>query len=536
MQNRFTRPHGGAIGLILCNLGLFVQCFALTAAHGADVLLRNLQDGEGLLVLPSREPSRTVPWEDLFSRGPGQGISFGVLLLGPDPYSRAPDVRIPPASTSKLFTSALALERLGPDFRFRTDVTWKRLPSGAATELTLAVDGDPTWGTPPFGQGPDQPPSNPLAEARFQELADHLLAEGVREVRLPVVIRAADSRLANLAPPDAWEIEDLDYCYGARPEAVTLALGCAIFQVNSLTQGQFLDSYVPTPVTVRLKSGSSTSLSVKSARIAGSTQWGLTITGTLKSGSTPTQRQVRVPIHDSRPWLRRHVERALKAAGIRLLPAFSCPGERPLRRRYALALRSPPLSEILPIQNKDSINIVADSLFLAAGLRAFPSEPNAWVAGRAAMRTYLDTLGPELSPTSLVDGSGLSRSSMSTAKGLVRLLEDFLAHPQRLETLWASLPIAGVDGTLKTRMKGTAAEGRLRAKTGTLSGHYNLSGFAPRRALLPGEQASDPVPFTILTSTSANRRVDARAVHDRAGAQLCELLDTSAPQLIGPLF
>jgi D-alanyl-D-alanine carboxypeptidase/D-alanyl-D-alanine-endopeptidase (penicillin-binding protein 4) len=77
----------------------------------------------------------------------------------------------------------------------------------------------------------------------------------------------------------------------------------------------------------------------------------------------------------------------------------------------------------------------------------------------------------------LEDGSGLSRTDMVTPHGMVDLLVAMDRHPHRAAYL-ASLPIAGVDGTLAGRMRGTPAEGRVRAKTGTLAQTNALAGYA----------------------------------------------------------
>ena len=107
------------------------------------------------------------------------------------------------------------------------------------------------------------------------------------------------------------------------------------------------------------------------------------------------------------------------------------------------------------------------------------------------------------------DGSGLSRSDLATAAGMAALLVAMDRHPAGAAFIDA-LPVAGVDGTLKGRMKGTAAEGRVRAKTGTIRHTAALAGYVTTRR---GERLA----FAMLVNNArslreANKAMDALAV------------------------
>ena len=97
-------------------------------------------------------------------------------------------------------------------------------------------------------------------------------------------------------------------------------------------------------------------------------------------------------------------------------------------------------------------------------------------AGEKVVRNFLTQAG--IDPTGLVmnDGSGLSRSDLVTADTTLQLLVYMNRHRFGSEFRLA-LPVAGVDGTLRNRMKGTPAQGNVRAKTGTLGTATSLSGY-----------------------------------------------------------
>jgi D-alanyl-D-alanine carboxypeptidase/D-alanyl-D-alanine-endopeptidase (penicillin-binding protein 4) len=97
-------------------------------------------------------------------------------------------------------------------------------------------------------------------------------------------------------------------------------------------------------------------------------------------------------------------------------------------------------------------------------------------AGLEVIKSFLKTAG--IQPESLVlnDGSGLSRNDMITPEATVQLLTHMSRHPHA-SVFRDALPIAGIDGTLKNRLKGTPAENNLRAKTGSLSSVASLAGY-----------------------------------------------------------
>ena len=139
--------------------------------------------------------------------------------------------------------------------------------------------------------------------------------------------------------------------------------------------------------------------------------------------------------------------------------------------------QSPPLSVIAAKTLKPSQNLYAELILRALG-KAEAADPRKATAeaGIAAVQRFLAKAGVDPGKVSMLDGSGLSRANLVTADTTLQLLAYMNRHPAGA-VFREALPIAGVDGTLRTRMKGTPAQGNVRAKTGTLGTATSLSGY-----------------------------------------------------------
>ena len=170
---------------------------------------------------------------------------------------------------------------------------------------------------------------------------------------------------------------------------------------------------------------------------------------------------------------------------------------------------SPPLADILKLMNKPSDNTIAELIFKTLGAEV-KGGPGTWQKGRQVIGEFLEEMGAAFR---VVDGSGLSRYNLVTAELLVNLLVFVYTDFELMPEYVASLPIAGVDGTLKNRMKGVRAERVLRAKTGTLSGVSALAGYT---VAADGEVLA----FSILISHYPGPAAPARRIQDTIGNYL----------------
>jgi serine-type D-Ala-D-Ala carboxypeptidase/endopeptidase (penicillin-binding protein 4) len=154
-------------------------------------------------------------------------------------------------------------------------------------------------------------------------------------------------------------------------------------------------------------------------------------------------------------------------------------GRAPATARLLATWESPPLAEVIRDVNKWSNNVMARQLFLTLGTQRGGPPANTLKATRA-VQEWLGQLGLDMPELALENGSGLSRSERISARNLARLLEHGWNSPLLPEYL-ASLPIPGVDGTLRRRLNGSPAAGQAHLKSGYIDGVRSVAGYVRDR-------------------------------------------------------
>jgi D-alanyl-D-alanine carboxypeptidase/D-alanyl-D-alanine-endopeptidase (penicillin-binding protein 4) len=453
---------------------------ALTARmSGADVLpTRDLvsdQLGSAIHAYITQDRFRDALW----------GIKIESLDSGKVLFEYNADKLLKPASNAKLFTAALALDRLGPEHRLRTSCFAQRPPSRSGVirgDLYVYGRGDFSFAAR-FHNGDYSASLLPLAEA--------LKAAGVRHVRGGLV---GDASYFHGPPHGAgWTVDDLQHYYGAEVSALThednvvdliLRPGsksgspCAI-EVRPETS--FL-AFVNHTLTARPDDPCLIQLyRPPGANVA-------YINGQLPLRST-TNWPGAVPVVNAPLWFVTQLNEQLRRQHIsvaeppRTIDWLTPVADRPNYGEFfeIAAVESPPLWELVRSMMKPSHNLYAQALFLQAGRHRQSTAATNFnylsteELARAELHDFLVRAGIPTNAVCLDEGSGLSRRALVTPGAIVQLLKFMNRHPQA-EHFLDSLPVAGVDGTLSGRMKGTAAEGRVRAKTGSLSHVNTLSG------------------------------------------------------------
>lgn len=439
-----------------------------------------------------------LSWESILSPVASR-VHFGVTLEGLAPFRSHDGESFAPASTAKLFTAGAALATLGADYRYPTLIRWHEAAPGVASGLEIVGSGDPSFGLGEFHEG---------LRDRFDAAAAQLRAAGITRVLGEPRASAADPRWNTVEIPEGWKDSDWQSCEGTLAQAFNFNLNCAALVVSSATHAAWRAEGLDYPVNLSLRAGGSTSLGVSLAHGPGGALT-YNISGTFAAGDGA--RTLILPVYDTRAWARNLFRNAVAARGITFAPADGDPAQGEAKQ---LVLYSRPLSELIKPFLKNSVNFLGDAFLKAVGSTSPGTDGSLLAPGLAKLYAFLRAEAGDVRDLTLHDGSGLSRTSRVTPEFMLRYLSRVRNEPY-FGALYAALPIAGVDGTLRNRMKGTAAAGVLHAKTGTLSGVYNLAGFVP--------SANDYVPFVILTNTTAENNGAARSTEDRIGARLAEI-------------
>ena len=397
-----------------------------------------------------------------------------------------------PASNMKLYTVAAGLDRLSPDFKFQTSVYAAARPNPAGV-----VRGDLTI----YGRG------DPSLAARFNggdyfkginDLAAQIAAAGVKRVEGDIV--GDETYFSGPSYGSGWNWEDLQWWYGAEVSSLTVndnALDLLIKPGADVGAPAIISTGPPDPL-----------LKIINKVVTGprGSRRDLNMNRRLNSdvlevvGSLPVDdRGYTAGIGMSHPALLfiYMLRAALAQRGVsitgksRTIPAPSFSGTAAATQPNGMveiaSMQSPPFSLVAAQTLKPSQNLYTELILRTLGKVNGPASGSANTvrtseeAGIEVVKTFLREAGVNLGPLALTDGSGLSRNDMITPESSVQLLT-YMSRHRYANAFREALPIAGVDGTLRTRMKGTVAENNLRAKTGSLSSAATLSGYVTTAA------------------------------------------------------
>jgi D-alanyl-D-alanine carboxypeptidase/D-alanyl-D-alanine-endopeptidase (penicillin-binding protein 4) len=443
----------------------------------------------------------------------GERAVWGVVVRhagGEVIFQREPSRLLHPASNMKILTLAAAAERLGWDFRFETVVQATTAVDPAGTlrgDVVVVGGGDPTISRRHDG-------ATVLAA-----WAEQLWRQGVRRVQGRII--GDGSRFGGTTFGDGWQWDDFPYGYSAPVNALSFNENTAeVLVAPGLTPGaratlQLVDAAAPLAVRNDIRTAASQTARRISLRSAADDPR-LTLSGEVPLGYEPFK--VTVAVADPPLYFARAFRAALVARGIAVSgPARSArtdpPGPLPPAAAVLVRHRSAPLSEMAATLMKVSQNLYAELLLHALG----------GAYGRRGTDALAETLagwGVGSGHVTVGDGSGLTRYNLVTAATVDLVLSRMFAAPHRDPWL-AAMPVAGQDGTLQRRLRGTPAEGRVFAKTGSIAYVRALSGYA--RTL-----DDTWVQFTILANNFAGP--GAIADIDRATDQMVMLLVTVPAQ------
>lgn len=392
-------------------------------------------------------------------------------------YNRDAERFFIPASNAKLLTTAAALLQLGATYQIKTSVY------GTPTFLRVVGRGDPS-----------------LSNLQLQDLAQQLKRQGVRHVQHLVV---DDGYFQGNTLNLTWQWEDVQTDYGTAVNSLILNQNAVELKLSTQKLGQSLAISWSDPIA-----SSGWQIVNNSITASKSAQNTVELTAVFGKPILKIKGQLAIdaeaetfglPIIDPTAYFLEHFKQALAAEGITVAKA-SIQFERDVTNQPELAaVKSPELATLLKETNQESNNLYSEILLRTLSTSAklnlnYSVTNDSAELGLKELKASLTKLGVNPESYVLLDGSGLSRQNLVTPDAIAQTLKLMAQTPQSA-VYRASLPTAGVNGTLKRRFLKTAAQGNLQAKTGTLSGVSALSGYLD----VPGYQ---PLVFSIMVNQS----------------------------------
>ena len=394
-------------------------------------------------------------------------------------YARNADQFFIPASNAKLLTSAAVLHQLGPNYRIRTSVYGSSGPGGLIN-LQVVGRGDPT-----------------MTDLHLADLAQQLAQQGITQINQLVL---QDAYFPYFATNPTWEWGDAQWYYAPPVNSLILNGNAVTVEIAPTQVGSPLSILWPEGLQ-----GKAWTIDNDTETVTGEedllplTLWRTGGDGSIRAiGQLP---QTAIPVSFDLAVLNPTQQfadalvSALEKQGITVAQIETTDRAEPIAGAELAVVESPPLQELLIPTNQNSNNLYAEVLLKTLGV-TYADAPitDASTAGADAVAAVLAELGVNPVTIRLADGSGLSRHNLVTPSALVDTLQAMVLHSEA-DVFRDSLAVAGVSGTLRSRLQNTPLEGRLQGKSGALTGNVSLSGY-----LQPLDY--EPLVFSILVNHS----------------------------------
>lgn len=447
------------------------------------------------------------------------GVSVVSLKDGRVVYARNADKLFTPASNMKIYTTAVALDLLGPAYQWRTSVYANSQP-----DANGLLKGDLTL----YGRGAPDLSSQGRKDnsASLAQLAADLYQRGVRRIGGNVI--GDESYFRAEAFGVGWQWNDLQWYFGAEPSALSIndnQVNVEIKPANNagepaLAKVDGAPDYVHlNNETITVKHGEQMTVGINRGLTNNEVKvWGEIPLGTRDFG-------YHLSVHDPALWAARLLVANLKARGIAV---DGQPGSRdfrvpqsarfePAKAVELASVSSKPLSEIIRATNKESINLNAELILRTLGRERGELAPEQDThnthergddeAGLALIRLWLKRAGVKTDNLAFHDGSGLSRLDLVTPDASAHLLLAISRSPVA-SVFRESLPLAGTDGTLQGRLR--PFKDRISAKTGSLVYDNSLSGFI-------STAGGETLAFSVMCNDQTSHTSSIRLIDEIAG-------------------
>ena len=417
------------------------------------------------------------------------------LTEGETLYDLNGGLALNPASNQKLFTSACALSELGPGYLFRTSVF---MDTSAPPRIIIRGSGDPMLTTKDI---------------------DTLAAEirGAMHLQATWNVAGDLSMFDDLTRGSGWTWDD-------EPDPSAMFISPLSLNGNTVRvlvrpgkrPGDSVRVEVdPSTSYVQVENAATTDTAGARSTIDVSRNWREHLNSiTVKGSISPRDTLIDAALSIADPhWYALTVLRErLESWGIRCngILLDTVPHGSP-----EIARREHRLDSVLTYMNLVSDNLSAENVLKTMAAEKTGTAGSA-AAGAEEVKRFLAGIGIDTARIVIADGSGVSRYNLTSAEALTTLLAAMRRRTDIYRTWYQTLPVAGVSGTMSGRMRGTRAQGNLRAKTGTLEGVSSLSGYV---TTADGEELA----FAILMQHFPLRAREYRRVQDRIGTFLAGL-------------
>jgi serine-type D-Ala-D-Ala carboxypeptidase/endopeptidase (penicillin-binding protein 4) len=419
-----------------------------------------------------------------------------------------PDKTFLPASVLKVLTTSTALEKLGPEFKYRTTVYTNGTVDPDDTlkgDLILVGRGDPNL-TDTYGELSQKP--------ALQDLAEKLRRSGIRKIQGDII--GDDSYFDSKDLGKGWTSSDLKAPYGAPVGALSINNNVVLVHARPTKYKHRIDIELDPPTSYFhiQNSGTTGGRSAKrtlNVRLKKGTDI-IVISGILPSSKTYSQhilleRPAEATAAMFRDEMRKH---GITALG-KVYAFHTGDVSNDDRAGWSLLAEheSLPLIRALQIINKHSQNLHAEMLLRTLGAEFKDAGSNE--AGLHVIKEFLLDAGIDIGKIRLNDGCGLSRENLLTPRFQTSLLE-FLSKRPYFNLFRNTLSVSGTDGTLRNRLSAADVKGSIHAKTGTLNGVTTLAGYITT-------QSGRDLIFSIFAN-----RVSAKAKTKKTIDEICSLL------------
>lgn len=449
------------------------------------------KDGTNLnIILAQNQDSRSICPNELapeikkIIQRPDMARSHWGILIQPihsdlNLYALNSEKFFTPASNIKLLTTAAALLEFGSQFQIRTSI-YSQGDTPNLQTLRLVGQGDPT-----------------ITTDTLKTLAQQLKQQGIQQIEKLLI---QDGYFKNSGIPPMWEWDDLFFSYGVPANSFVLNENAFKLILTPTQVGQPVKITWSDPIAAKqwqIENSTTTTDSTTDNTISIQgyfAQSRLMIRGQL--GNDLTGEQETIAIINPTQYFIDTLAQVLETEGITVKQKqiISEPSSNNSEQEIAV-LTSPPLENIIKTVNHESHNLYAETLFKLLEVQS--NEPQTSI-----LQKQLTQLGINSNTYKLVDGSGLSRHNLATPEAFVLLLQKMSQTPQG-EVYRNSFAVGGVNGTLANRFKDTPMQGKIQAKTGSLSGVSALSGYVDI-------SDDETLVFSIMVNTSEQPNTNLR--------------------------